>query len=104
MYAYVSALCPLHTAIAAAAVRRVEEEYRRRLEGEYRAMREASEKEAEGGHLRAVALKAQLVEVQGKLQVRACVWVCGAARWTEGWGLGTNMCACPFANAVAAVG
>lgn len=51
-------------------MRKVEEEWRRRVDDECRVVREAGDREAEGSHLRVVALKSQLLETQAKLQVR----------------------------------
>lgn len=51
-------------------MKKVEEEWKKRMENECRAVRDAGDHETENTHLRNVALKAQLVEVQSKLQVR----------------------------------
>lgn len=77
--AYYCDLLPVPCAvITAAAIRKVEDEWKRRTDEECRMVREAGDREAEGSHLRVVALKSQLLEVQAKLQVRM-----GRARWID---------------------
>jgi hypothetical protein len=57
--------------IAASAIRKVEEQWRERLDAEVERVRDEGSRSAHDEHLRIVALKAQMVDMQARLQVRA---------------------------------